>query len=406
MYTRENLIADLDAKDIRNTDLKSKNVLLRACLNVVTDRDGRIIDDTRLREALPTIRYLGENSHSVTVMAHLGRPTTNREREFSLESVRLKLEQELGVSICMLSTESDISNLKTEKNNRQKFYLIENIRFFEGEESKEEAKQNEFARLLSSIADIFVNDAFPDYRKSVSTYNIAKYLPSYLGISFVKEVKAINYFSAPEYPFVAVLGGAKLSEKLDTLRSLLKTADRVLIGGAMAYTLMKFQTSNPHISNKTGNSKVENEKGEVSKEIMDRYSHKILLPQDHIVKDKFEEGGFVEIVDEIPDEKIAVDIGPKTVTTFKKMIQNAGSILWNGPMGVFEWKDCEKGTKQIADAILSSPEAYKFAGGGDTISAINKFGLSGFHHISTGGGALLSYIASNEFPILDVVLDS
>lgn len=403
MYKQTDLKAKLAAKNVAAIDLAGKRVLIRTCLNVAMDTHGRITDSTRIDESLPTLSMLGQKADRVVMMAHLGRPTTAREIEFSLETVRLELESRLGQTVQMLSTIEDIKALadgSLAAAASQKFFLVENIRYFAGEESGEKSQRTEFAKLLASLGDLFVNDAFADYREAASTYDVARYIPSYLGPVFVREVEAVSYFGQPERPFTAVLGGAKLSEKLDALKALSASADKVLVGGAMAYTLMLAQGI------AVGNSKVETDKLEVAKAILNQFGAKIVLPVDHIVVDEFSSSAATEVVSaaEIPAGKIAVDIGPKTQEIFKAHISQAKSILWNGPMGVFEWDSADAGTKAVGASIAAS-DAYKFAGGGDSIAAINKFNLSGFNHISTGGGAMLAFVSYEHFPTLDVVLE-
>lgn len=400
MYHKPDLDLALINKDISNYDFTGKNILIRSCLNVIIDKLGNITDNTRLIEALPTLRLLAEKANSIVIMAHLGRPTTARENEFSLENVRKELEVALKEPVIMLNNEEEIRNLSNSKRNN-KYYLIENIRFFEGEESQDPEKQTKFAELLASTSDIYVNDAFPDYREAVSTYTIAKHLKSFLGCLFIAEIKSINYFQSPTRPFVAVMGGAKLSEKLDTLYKLLEVADKVVIGGAMAYTMLKAS------GKEIGKSLCEEDKIQIAKEMLEKYSAKIILPVDHLVGDNFSESTTIKNTDsaDILPDQIGLDIGTETIKLYTEIISSAKSILWNGPMGVFEWASCENGTKEIGKAIVENQESFKFAGGGDSIAAINKFNLTGFNHISTGGGAMLSYIAKDSFPTLEVILD-
>jgi phosphoglycerate kinase len=214
-------------------------------------------------------------------------------------------------------------------------------------------------------------------------------------------VESLGKFSAPERPFVAILGGAKLSEKLDALNALVKIADKVLIGGAMAYTLMKAQGI------EIGKSLFEADKLEVANEIMANYSEKILLPIDHLVTGTFsKDSPYEHITDRnVPVDKIAIDIGTETIKNYVAEIANAKSILWNGPMGVFEWTQSEAGTREVGSAIINNSSAFKLSGGGDSIAAINKFNLKGFDHVSTGGGAMLAFISYDKFPILDVIIN-
>lgn len=392
----------LDSKSLNHIDISNKNVLIRSCLNVTMDSGGKITDDTRLNESLPTLEMLGQKAKRVIIMAHLGRPTKAHEPEFSLEPVRQTLEKKLSQKVIMLSDEAALSRLSNVAEQEAVFYLIENIRYFEGEETKDEVKKANFAQQLSALGEIFINDAFADYREAVSTYEIAKLIPSYAGPVFLKEVKAISYFTSPQKPFLAVLGGAKLSEKLDAMLALCQLADQVIVGGAMAYTIMQ------SMGIKVGKSLVEHDKLDVAAQIVTEFSSKLVLPIDHIVAPELSPETITNVTGDgnIPDDLVAIDIGPRTQEAFTNVISVAKSILWNGPMGVFEWENGITGTQKIATAIINNNQSYKFAGGGDTIAVINKLKLTGFNHISTGGGAMLAYIAYDKFLTLDVILNS
>lgn len=401
MYKTDNLSTKLSARNILNANYTDKTILIRSCLNVAIDKTGQITDNTRIVEALPTLKELSKKAKRIIIMAHLGRPTIAREPEFSLEAVKVALETELAENILLVKDKSDFEALKNNEITN-KFVLLENIRFFPGEESKIVAEREEFAKELAELAHLYVNDAFPDYREAASTYDLAKFLPSYLGPVFVREVQAISNFGSPKRPFVAILGGAKLSEKLDALNALAEVADKILIGGAMAYTLLLSEGI------EVGKSLIEADKLEVAREIMAKYRSKLVLPTDHIVSPEFSSDSEIAITSDvsIPKDKIAVDIGPKTQGIFVEEIRKAKSILWNGPMGVFEWEQTQEGTKKIGHAIVENKDAYTFAGGGDSIAALNKFGLSGFDHVSTGGGAMLAFISYDKFPTLDIILNS
>lgn len=393
MYQRKDLKQKLTLADYQNADL-TNNVLVRCCLNVPL-RNGQIQDDTRIKEALPLLQELKEKSKRVVIMAHLGRPE-GRDMEFSLEPVAERLEKELDTKVTLLSD--------LDEEAEEGMYLLENIRFFPEESVNDLDERRAFAQELAKFGDIFINDAFPDYRESASTYDIVKFLPSFLGPAFLKEIKAFANYSQPHKPLVTILGGAKLSEKLDALNSLAKISDRVLVGGAMAYTLLKAKGI------EIGKSLCEVDKLVVAEEIIDKYSDKIVLPIDHVLVDEFKEPENTEMYSvvrhqEIPEDKIAVDIGPQTVELFIREINNAGSLIWNGPMGVFEWDLIGNETKNIATAIAES-QAFTLAGGGDSIAAINKYNLTGFDHISTGGGAMLAYFSYDTFSTLDIILDS
>jgi len=406
MYT---IKKDLSKYSYKSIDQKSSRIVLRTCLNLTLDDDGNVTDYTRLNESLPLIKELSQNAQNLVIMAHLGRPV-DRDPKLSFKKISEKIQEELNslnVKVEFIEEGNEISFQKIttniNDNQNKKIFLLENIRYLNGEESKDLDLRMNLAKHLASLGDVFINDAFADYRESASTYDIAKLLPSYLGPVFLNEVEHLGKLIAPKRPYVAILGGAKLSEKLDVLQSLLESADKVLIGGAMAYTLLK------SIGINIGKSLVEMDKIEVSKDIMEKYKDKIVLPFDHYVSNEFSEQSSNEgsNIDqqEIPNDKIAIDIGLKTIEIYKKEIENAETIIWNGPMGVFEWESSSKGTKIIGEAIVKNQKSYKLVGGGDSISAINKFNLNGFDHICTGGGAMLAFLAYDKFPTLDVIIN-
>jgi len=391
----------LKAKLATTAAIDNKRVLLRACLNVPLDKSGKITDTTRLDEGMAELARLAKFSKKLIITAHLGRPDGKIVAELSLAPVKMYLEEKLGMPIELLT---DINHVVSDPL-EYKVTLIENIRFWPEEESKDKEVRMNFAKKLAGFADVYVNNAFPDYREAASTYDVAKLLPSSLGENFLQEVDQLGKFSSPARPFVAVMGGAKLSEKIDVLLALGKTADKVLIGGAMAYTLLVAKGI------KIGKSLVETDKVEVAKEILAKYGDKIMLPVDHVAVKEFKEPGSAAdyiTVDgpEITEDIIAVDIGPKTKELYVKELGTAGSILWNGPMGVFEWQVAGQGTEAVGKAIVANSKAFKLAGGGDSISAIGKYDIHGFDHVSTGGGAMLAFLAYDKFPVLDVILAS
>jgi len=401
-------LENLETKSYKNIpELNNKRVIVRSCLNVTVNEFGEMFDPTRFDESLPLIKELALTAKSVIVTAHLGRPK-ERTSNTSLWNVSQRLQEELRSSGITLKLINDLDPASIEQIQRQDnkngkvLFLLENIRYFPGEESKDPIERSNFAAQLASLADVYVNDAFPDYREAASTYDIAKLLPSYIGPVFSKEVKAIAKFNNPDKPFIAVVGGAKLSEKLDALNALGELADKILIGGAMAYTLLKAKGI------EIGKSLFEPDKLEVAKEILAKYGSKLVLPVDHLVAGEFAEDSSYEftINQEVPVDKIAIDIGWETIKLFKAEVSNARSILWNGPMGVFEWAHSAVGTEEVGGAIVNNSGAFKFAGGGDSIAAINKFQLKGFDHISTGGGAMLALLSYDTFPTLDVILNS
>lgn len=403
MYKLTKELKNFSYKNIYN--VSSKRILVRSCLNVAVDKTGKVVDDTRLQESMPLISELAKSAKTLIITGHLGRPE-RRERSLSFWNVAELMSNELkkiGVSVELYEDITDeFINKTNEINTGKRIFLLDNIRFFKGEESKNAEERIYFSKKLAELADSYVNDAFADYREAASTYTIATQIPSFIGPLFMREVDALLKFSAPERPYVAVLGGAKLSEKLDALNTLIETADKVLVGGAMAYTLLKAKGI------ETGNSLIEADKLEIAKDTINKAGDKLVLPIDHLVSSTFSEDASKEslIVDsaQIPEGTIAIDIGPKTIELFVSEIQKAKSVLLNGPMGVFEWEKSALGTKAVCEAV-SKIQGYKLTGGGDSIAAINKFGITGFDHVSTGGGAMVSFIAYDKFPTLDVILN-
>lgn len=404
MYSTQKNLQEYSYKNI--PDLDQKNVILRTCLNISVDGRGDMIDPTRIVESMPVIQDLANRAKNLVVIGHLGRP---EGRNFSMSfqnNILNHLNMEFDNKVIFIEELNEESVNQVINNNSQekgKIYLVENIRFFKKEDSKDPVERMEFAKLLSSMGDIFVNDAFADYRESASTYDIAKFLPSYLGDLFLKETWMLSKFNSPERPYVAVLGGSKLSEKLDVMNSLLQSADKVLVGGAMAYTILKAKGV------EIGNSLFEADKVEMAKEMLYKYAEKLILPVDHLVAADFTEEAVASAMttqgEAIQEGTIAVDLGPKTIELYKNIISDAASILWNGPMGVYEWDKSSIGTKEIGLAINNNQKAFKLAGGGDSITAINNFGIENIDHICTGGGAMLAFLANKRFPILDVILD-
>lgn len=381
-------------KEISN--LSEKKVLLRTCLNVTTDKDWNMVDATRYQESLPLIKELAKQSKALLITAHLGRPKNN-ESEFSLAKIAKKLESDLWTKVNFITKLEDIKNIE------KWIFMLENVRFFDWEESTVDDLVSDFINVLTKNFDVFINDAFADYRKSASTYHVAKKLPSYIWPVFMEEVLSLTKLSNCKKPFVAILWWAKLSEKLDVILSLLEKADKVLIWWAMAYTILKVKWV------LTWRSLVEDDKLEIAKEILNKYQNKIVLPIDHAVIDVFKDPWdeiFMTVVQDIPREKIWVDIWPKTIKLFKKVIKEAKTIIRNGPMWVYEREGTAKWTFAIGSEIEKNKEAYKVAWWWDVISAINKLKIWWFDHVSTWWWAMLSLLANKEFHTLDVILNN
>ena len=385
----------MNKKTVRDIDVKNKRVIVRVDFNVPLDDKLNITDDSRIKGALPTIRYLIDNNVKVILMSHLGRPKGKVKDEFRLTPVAKRLGELLKIDVKKLDdcvgegVAKAISDMKPKE-----VTLLENLRFHPEEEKNDQG----FAKELASFAEVYVNDAFGTcHRAHASTEGITKYLPSVAGFLVSKE---IEYFEkatkSPDKPYVAILGGAKVSDKIDVITNLLDKVDAILIGGAMAYTFLKSEGIN------IGNSKLESDKLDLAKQILANAKSKnvrMLLPCDHIVADKIDASAKIEIVDkEIPDGKIGLDIGPKTVKEFEGVLKNAKTVIWNGPVGFFELKPFSRGTTELA-RFLAKSDITTIIGGGDTAAAINELGLAKeMSHISTGGGASLEYLEGKTLP--------
>lgn len=386
------------AKSIKELDIKGKKLFIRVDFNVPV-KDGVVKDDTRIVEALKTIRYAKNEGAKVILASHLGRPKGERKPEMSLEPVAKYITDKFFP--CSFATDCIGDAAKDAINNLNEgdVVLLENLRYHKGEEKN----FPEFAAELANMADAYVNDAFGTcHRKHASTYGMAELMPV-KGAGFLVE-KEIKYFEgllkAPERPFGAIVGGAKVSDKIGVIKSLMELADKIFIGGAMAYTFLKFN------GNTIGTSLVEDDQMDVVKEVYEAAKKKgvqILLPSDHIISSEFG-GAPVECKDlDIPDGFMGLDIGAKSVETYIEELGKCKTVLWNGPMGVFENPDFAKGTFAIADA-LGAGSATVVVGGGDSVAAVNQAGVSDhIDHISTGGGASLEYIEFGKLPGIDIL---
>ncbi|WP_412471714.1 phosphoglycerate kinase [Halobacteriovorax sp. RT-1-4] len=380
---------------IDDSKIKDKKVLVRFDFNVPLDKETKeITDTTRIDNALETIKLiLNKGASKLIMMSHLGRPKGQVNSDFSLEPVATYLADKLGEEVTLTESCLDrgIKTLLTLNSN--KIILLENLRFH-----KEETENDrEFARKLSEYADIYVNDAFgAAHRKHASTYEINAFFKNkaYAGLLMKKEIEALSKITQrPETPFVAVVGGAKVSDKIKIIERLLSSVSNLIIGGAMAYPFLKAK------GNEVGTSLCSDEDVSLAKKIFSQSTaHKIILPIDHIVSSEF--GGKPEAVDKvgIPDGKMGLDIGEQTIAKYSSILREAKTILWNGPMGIFENEDYAKGTFAIAE-VLSESNAYTLVGGGDSVSAVNKSGLANkMSHVSTGGGASLEFIEKGSLP--------
>lgn len=384
----------MDKMTIRDVDVSGKRVLVRVDFNVPL-KEGKIRDDTRIRAALPTIEYLISHGARVILMSHLGRPDGEVDDAFRMDPVAARLAELLARPVKKLNdcigpeVEAAVNSLKPGE-----LILLENVRFHQGE-TKNDPK---FAEALSRLGDIYVNDAFGTaHRAHASTEGVTKYLPAVGGFLMKKELEFLGKVTAnPAHPFVAILGGAKVSDKIGVLKNLVGKVDTLLIGGGMAFTFLSAQ------GKKIGKSLLD-EKIALAREILDEARAKnvrFLLPVDVVVAEKLEEGAPFRVVsiDEIPDEMMGVDIGPRTVESFSEALRGAKTVLWNGPMGVFEIPAFAKGTEAVARAVADSG-AVSVIGGGDSVAAVAKLGLNDrMTHISTGGGASLEFLEGKVLP--------
>jgi 3-phosphoglycerate kinase len=393
-------MAKLTVKDV---DLKGKRVLMRVDFNVPLDKQANITDDTRIKEALPSIKYILERgAQKLILMSHLGRPDGKVVEGLRMNPVAKALSAMLGLRVDKLDDCVGEQLKQKIQTSAAKVILLENLRFHPEEEKGDE----KFAKELACLADIYVNDAFGTaHRAHASTAIVAKFLPACLGFLMEKEVKYLSSALNPKKPYVVILGGAKVSDKIDVISSLTKSADKFLIGGAMAYTFLKSQGV------EVGNSRVEAEKLQLAKNILqmaEKQGIKIVLPIDHLVIDNLDNPTLKKITEAsaIPLGFLGVDIGPQTIAFFKKELQGAKTVLWNGPLGIFEKNDYAKGTKEIAQALTVLKNATVIVGGGDSASAAKKFGVADkLAHVSTGGGASLEFLEGKELPGIAIIPD-
>lgn len=394
----------MDKLTIRDIDVRGKRILYRVDFNVPLDENKKITEDTRIREAVPTIKYLVEQGAKVVIMAHMGRPKGKVVDDLRLDPVAARLSAMLNKQVNKLD---DCIGTQVEEAVAQmqegEVILLENLRFY----AQEEKNDPEFAKSLAKLGEIYVSDGFGvAHRAHASTEGVAKLLPlAVAGFLMEKEIKFLSKVTyQPEHPFVAVVGGAKVSTKIGVIENLLDKVDTLIIGGGMAYTFLKAQ------GYEIGKSLVEEEKLEIAKQTLAKAKElgsQILLPVDTVVVEEFKADALDEIVeiDNIPQDKMGLDIGPLTIAAFKEQIATAKTIMWNGPMGVFEMDKFSVGTQAIAEAIAQS-SAVKVVGGGDSVAALEKFNLAEkMDHVSTGGGASLEFLEGLELPGIAVLQD-
>lgn len=393
----------LNKKSIEDIDVSGKRVLVRCDFNVPFDAEGNITDPKRINESLKTIKYLINKNAKVILCSHLGRPKGEFNMKFSLVPVAQYLSKALGQEVKMAkdvigdSAKSIASSLK-----EGEVELLENVRFHK----EEEQNDPNFAKELASLADVYVNDAFGTaHRAHASTAGVAKYLPAVCGYLIQKEISVMgNALSNPKRPFVAILGGAKVSDKIGVINNLIDKVDTLIIGGGMAYTFMNA------LGYSIGTSICESDKVGLARDMMAKAKEKnlkFIIPVDNKVGLEYDPNTEAKVVDsdKIPEGWMGLDIGPKTAKMFSEAIEGAGTVVWNGPMGVSEWDNFAFGTNEIAKAVANSG-AISIIGGGDSAAAVEKLGFAEkMTHISTGGGASLMFLEGKVLPGVDCLLD-
>ncbi|WP_010676553.1 phosphoglycerate kinase [Bacillus timonensis] len=386
----------MNKKSVRDIDVKGKRVFCRVDFNVPM-QEGQVTDETRIRAALPTIEYLRKEGAKVILASHLGRPKGKAVDELRLDPVAKRLGEHLGIEVHKTNeaygpeVEQAISEM-----NEGDVLLLENVRFYPGEEKNDP----ELAKQFAALADVYVNDAFgAAHRAHASTAGIAEHLPAVAGFLMEKELEVLGKaLSNPERPFTAIVGGAKVKDKIGVIENLLDKVDNLIIGGGLAYTFVKAQ------GHEIGKSLLEEDKMDLANEFVKKAKEKgvnFYMPVDVRVADDFSNDANIKIVpiNEIPSDWEALDIGPKTAEIYRDVIQKSKLVIWNGPMGVFELDAFSNGTKAVAQALADATDTYSVIGGGDSAAAVEKFGLADkMSHISTGGGASLEFMEGKELP--------
>ena len=388
-------------------DLRGRRVLVRSDLNVPLE-DGRITDDGRIRASVPTIRELADAGARVAVMAHLGRPKGAPDPQYSLRPVATRLAELYGAEVAFADdTVGDSARATVEALQDGQVAVLENVRFNEGETSKDDAVRGAFADQLAELGDAFVSDGFGVvHRKQASVYDLAQRLPHAMGNLVATEIEVLRRLTEdPDRPYVVVLGGSKVSDKLGVIDNLLGKADRLLIGGGMVFTFLKAQ------GHEVGKSLLEEDQLEVCRSYLQRAEDtgvQILLPTDIVVAPEFKADAEPTVVpaDQIPADQLGLDIGPDSGRAFADALADAKTVFWNGPMGVFEFDAFAGGTRAVAEA-LTKVDGLSVVGGGDSAAAVRKLGFdeAAFGHISTGGGASLEYLEGKSLPGIDVLSD-
>ena len=390
-------------KTIRDIDVNGKRCLVRVYYNVPMNAELKIVDDTRIVATLPTINYLVDHGAKVILCSHLGRPNGQVDTKLSLRPALARLSKLLNKPISFAEDVLDKSTVEmVDRMQNGDILMLENIRFYK-EEDKNDPK---FAKKLADLADIYVFEAFATaHRKHASTFGVASLLPSVIGFLVEQELQVFDkVLNNPEHPFVAILGGAKVADKLPVIENLLDKVDYVLIGGGMAYTFIKA------IGGNIGMSIIDNTKLDLAKEILDKAKEKgvkIMLPIDNVGAKEFSEDAETKLFNSgfFADDYQGMDIGPKTIKMYKKIIKKARTIVWNGPLGVYEYEKFKKGTNKIAKYVAKS-KAISLIGGGDSIAAIQSLGVAKkVTHLSTGGGASLMLLQGKKLPCVELIED-
>ncbi|MEN3000217.1 MAG: phosphoglycerate kinase [Armatimonadota bacterium] len=387
-------------KTVRDIEVAGKRVLVRVDFNVPM-QNGQITDDRRIRESLPTIQYLLERGAKVILMSHLGRPKGRRDPQYSLRPVAERLSQLLGRPVRFVedcvgeAVEQAVQSLAPGE-----VALLENLRFHPEEEANDPA----FAQALARLGEVYVNDAFGSaHRAHASTEGVAHYLPAVAGLLMEKELRYLgNALTNPERPFVAILGGAKVHDKIGVIQNLLPKVDRLLIGGGMAFTFLKAQ------GYEIGRSLLDEANLEFARQVLQEAGDKIMLPVDVVVasEPRADAPATVVPVEQIPPDQMGLDVGPQTVARFREVIQTARTVVWNGPLGVFELPPFAEGTRQVLQAVAESG-AVSILGGGDTAAAAEQLGFADrITHISTGGGASLEFLEGRTLPGVAVLIEA
>ncbi len=398
------VIIMFNKKTIREIDIRDKKVIVRVDFNVPLDDDLNINDDTRIRLSLPTIEYLRDNNAKIILISHLGRPRGKPEDRFRLDPVAKRLEELTGVRVKKFNEtfSLEIKDYIDKNMSADEIVILENLRFSPGEKEND----RDFSKSLASLADIYVDDAFgAAHRAHASVVGIPEFLPAVSGLLLKKEVETLTaLLESPQRPFLTILGGSKVSDKIKVIKNLMEKVDSLILGGGMTYTFLKAQ------GYEIGKSICEDDQLDYAKDMIalaKKNNVNFLLPVDITIAPEFDENSEKKIVsiDSIPADWMGLDIGTRSSEIFKKEIQNASTIFWNGPVGVFEWEKFSNGTKDIALAVAES-NAITVVGGGDTVAAIKKYGVSDkISHVSSGGGASMELLEGRLLPGIEALND-